>query len=398
MPRGRPPLRIGAHGKITRKYLGGGVWLVRTRFRDTDYVTRMVERRVKTGGTDEDKGAEKDKYGRGAEDELIKALASRRPPVDAGGITADTKLAALVALHIERLAEDGRSPATIDTYKATAAKLVKVVGGMPVGMVKPGDVDAVLRAMTKRHGPGMARHSRVLLRGGLQLAVMAGVLQSNPGRDVSPIKSKKKPKGAKPLESADARDLLGKLRASEFCQRRDLIDPMIMLLGTGLRRSEVLGLLWEDWDDEASTISVTGKVLRVTGKGLLRLDKGKTESSIRTLKLPKFVADMLTARREAPYVGEHRAIFASTRGTWRDPNNFGRDWRTVRDALGVSDAVFHSFRKTVATMIDDEGLSARVGADQLGHAKVSMTQDRYMARGRVHTEVADLLDRIISDE
>ena len=58
----------------------------------------------------------------------------------------------------------------------------------------------------------------------------------------------------------------------------------------------------------------------------------------------------------------------------------------------------HSFRKTVATLIDDEGLSARIGADQLGHAKVSMTQDRYMSRGRVHTQVAELLDRTINDE
>jgi len=58
----------------------------------------------------------------------------------------------------------------------------------------------------------------------------------------------------------------------------------------------------------------------------------------------------------------------------------------------------HSFRKTVATLIDDEGLSARIGADQLGHAKVSMTQDNYMSRGRVHTQVAELLDRTINDE
>jgi integrase len=52
----------------------------------------------------------------------------------------------------------------------------------------------------------------------------------------------------------------------------------------------------------------------------------------------------------------------------------------------------------MATLIDESGLSARVGADQLGHAKVSMTQDRYMARGRVHPEVAHLLDRAITDE
>jgi integrase len=49
-------------------------------------------------------------------------------------------------------------------------------------------------------------------------------------------------------------------------------------------------------------------------------------------------------------------------------------------------------------MIDDAGLSARVGADQLGHAKVSMTQDRYMRRGKNYAEVAALLDQSISGE
>jgi integrase len=39
-------------------------------------------------------------------------------------------------------------------------------------------------------------------------------------------------------------------------------------------------------------------------------------------------------------------------------------------------------------MIDEGGLSARVGADHLGHAQVSMAQNRYMSRGRVHTEAA----------
>ena len=63
--------------------------------------------------------------------------------------------------------------------------------------------------------------------------------------------------------------------------------------------------------------------------------------------------------------------------------NFGREWRTVRsEDLGVPEVTTHSFRKTLATLIDDRGLSARVGADHLGHSKVSMTQDVYMARGK----------------
>ena len=91
-------------------------------------------------------------------------------------------------------------------------------------------------------------------------------------------------------------------------------------------------------------------------------------------------------------------IFPSTEGTLRDPGNLSRLWRGVREDLDVPEVTSHSFRKTVATLIDDEGLSARIGADQLGHAKVSMTQDRYMSRGRVHTQVAELLDRTINDE
>jgi integrase len=101
-----------------------------------------------------------------------------------------------------------------------------------------------------------------------------------------------------------------------------------------------------------------------------------------------------------PFLGEQTMIFPSSTGTLRDPDNFGGQWRKVRDELGAAGVSTHSFRKTVATLIDDEGLSARIGADHLGHAKVSMTQDRYMSRGRVHPQVAELLERavVINDE
>jgi integrase len=113
-----------------------------------------------------------------------------------------------------------------------------------------------------------------------------------------------------------------------------------------------------------------------------------------TLPLPRFGVDMLRARRVVPYIGEQSVIFPSTAGTLRDPNNCGKQWRTVRERLGVPGFTTHSFRKTLATLITTKG-SARVGADHLGHAKVSMTQDRYMTRGRVHTQVAELLDRTV---
>jgi hypothetical protein len=105
---GRPPLRIGQHGKITRKYLGGGVWLARARFRDPDGVTRIVERR---GPADE-----QDAHGKLAEDALVDALNQRRAAGDSE-ITLDSRIIALVDQHIDRLEEDGRAVRTIDTYR-----------------------------------------------------------------------------------------------------------------------------------------------------------------------------------------------------------------------------------------------------------------------------------------
>jgi hypothetical protein len=72
-------------------------------------------------------------------------------------------------------------------------------------------------------------------------------------------------------------------------------------------------------------------------------------------------------------------------------------WRCRRDHEREREMRTHSFRKSLATLIDDEGLSARIGADHLGHTNVSMTQDKYMSRGRVHTQVAELLNRFFSE-
>jgi integrase len=387
---GRPPLRIGQHGKISRKYLGDGVWEARCRIRDTDGVTRRVRR---VGPPDE-----YDRHGKLAEDALMEALSQRRPPSGASDqVGIDTPVMALVEFHLDRLAEDGRAPATQATYRVVAGKLRAKLGGVRVGEATPARIDAALRSMSDTHGPVMARQAKTILRGGLQLAVLANVLSTNPVRDVQQIKSKRPPKGAPSLTADQLRDLLAKLRASEYCREHDLADPFTILVATGLRRGELLGLRWSDFDESAGTLAVPGKVVRITGEGLIRVDETKTAAGRRTIALPSFAVDALRQRRSLPYLGQHPVImFPSTAGTWRDPNNFGRDWRTVREELGVPDVTTHSFRKTLATLIDEGGLSARVGADHLGHSKVSMTQDVYMTRGKVHTQVADLLDDAIS--
>ncbi|MBY6708485.1 site-specific integrase [Rhodococcus sp. BP-241] len=389
---GRPPLRIGQRGRVSRRDLGGGIWLARCRFRDDDGVVRLVERRTPPGV--------RDQRGRVAEEALLDALDERRRPSTGNDVTGRTHVIALCRVYVDRLAEKNRSPATITTYTTAVDKLEKFLAGVRVVEARAGKIDGALQLMSAAHGATMSRQAKTVLRGALGLAVLADVLDANPVNEVGRIESSQPAKGAPSIPTVSLPSLLHALRNSDFCVQHDLVDPFTLLLGTGVRRSELLAIRWEDVDDVARTVSITGKVVRVKGEGLARLSTTKSASGLRTLVLPQFALDMLKARAKEPSIGNLGVVFPSTVGTLRDPNNMGKQWRAVRDELGLSEITTHSFRKTLATLIDAEGLSARVGADQLGHRQVSMTQDKYWTRGRQHVEVADMLDRAtaISDE
>lgn len=386
---GRPPLRIGQHGKIKRIFRGG-VWIARCRYRDADGVTRVVERR--SPGIDQ--------HGKGAEDALLESLKLRRPPGVSGDISLDTRVSELVDHHLTLLEEHNRSPATMTTYRSSQRLLLKFSESLRVGDSTPGRINAVIRSIRTEHGANMARHCRTLLRGALQIAVLDDVLAVNPALQVSVIESDAPPKGAPDLQGFELRALVEKLKASEVCKQKDLIDPILVFIATGFRRSELLALRWEDYNDVTGEMTSAGKVVRVAGEGLKRFDKGKTATSARTVQLPGFAIAALRDRRaqDDDWRGKSPTIFASTAGSLRDPDNFNKQWRQVRDDLQVPDVTSHSFRKSMATLIDDAGMSARIGADQLGHSKVSMTQDKYMKRGKTHAEVATLLDFHISHE
>jgi integrase len=68
--------------------------------------------------------------------------------------------------------------------------------------------------------------------------------------------------------------------------------------------------------------------------------------------------------------------------------------------LELDGLVTHTLRKTVATFLDDADVSTRRISDQLGHARVSMTQDRYLGRRLTDRQTADVLEALFdgSDE
>jgi integrase len=74
-------------------------------------------------------------------------------------------------------------------------------------------------------------------------------------------------------------------------------------------------------------------------------------------------------------------VFPAMRGGWRDPSNTQADLRGFLSWRGFEGMTFDLIgRKTVASRFAATGRSARAAADQLGHSRPSMTQDRYFGR------------------
>ena len=74
-------------------------------------------------------------------------------------------------------------------------------------------------------------------------------------------------------------------------EKRGLLAAYYLELTTGLRRGELLALLWTDLDVGARTISVTKQVNRI--KGELVVSQPKTQNSVRTLAIPQQAVDLL---------------------------------------------------------------------------------------------------------
>ncbi len=170
---------------------------------------------------------------------------------------------------------------------------------------------------------------------------------------------------------------------------RDLPGLVAFLVATGLRIGEACAVSWPDVDLDAGTVTVRGTVLRVKGQGLV-ISRPKSAAGERVLELPSWCVQLL--RQRGPSSGP---VFPASRSRkLRDPNNTRRDLREALLAMDMPGITSHAFRKTVATLMDEAGLSARSAADQLGHAKPSVTQDIDFGRNRRATGAARVLEQL----
>ncbi|HEV7452242.1 MAG TPA: tyrosine-type recombinase/integrase [Pseudonocardiaceae bacterium] len=333
-----------------------------------------------------------------AERALRAALVDRQTPAKQAEITAETKIAKIAELwlaEVERAVDAGnKSPGTLDAYRSIYQRHVKpALGSLRVREVDTPVVDRVLTAIKEKTVSG-ARTAKIVISGVMRFAARHGAVAINPVREVARIEGvpRRQPRS---LSAEERQQWFAAVEANDKARTWDLPDLTLMMLATGCRIGECLAIGWDEVDWDQAAVDVCWRLVRRTGVGLLRLSSTKSgKRGERLIPLPTWAMTMLKRRRLA-IAADVQPVFPDTLGGWRDPSNVGRVWREVRDEAQMDGLVSHTLRKTVASFLDDSDVSARKISDQLGHARVSMTQDRYLGRKLTDRQTADVLEELM---
>jgi integrase len=146
---------------------------------------------------------------------------------------------------------------------------------------------------------------------------------------------------------------------------------------TGMRRSELLGLRWEDIDLAGGHLSISRTLVSVAYE--LHESRGKTSHAKRRVDLDPQTVQILAAwheRLEAELgrrFDEDDYVFCSPSGAPTHPDRFSQVFNKLVARAGVPRRRLHDLRHTHATLLLKAGIPVKVVSERLGHATPGFT-------------------------
>jgi len=211
------------------------------------------------------------------------------------------------------------------------------------------------------------RSVHMLLHEAMDDAVRRGLVPCNPTIGTTIPKNEHREK--KVLLESQIKTLIQAVDSDEIW--RDFFKTELM---TGMRRGEICGLRWEDFDEVAGTLHVQRAVRYEHGKPII--GETKTNEGNRRMSLPRSLTDLLAARKKSALT---EWIFPNPLKP-ELPMNPSAAYRRLKKLLGeakLPDVTFHELRHTFATQAASSGIDPRTLASILGHTKASFTLDTY---------------------
>ena len=146
-------------------------------------------------------------------------------------------------------------------------------------------------------------------------------------------------------------------------------------LTTGLRRGEICGLRWEDFDDAEGTLKTIRSVSSHKA-GALEIGETKTNKGRRIISLPDSAAQRLRERKETAISDW---IFPNPLHP-EEPVNPGYAYNRMKTILKnarLPSIRFHDLRHTFATIALGNGMDVKTLSAMLGHVSAATTLDIY---------------------
>ena len=173
-------------------------------------------------------------------------------------------------------------------------------------------------------------------------------------------------------------------------------DFFYLEITTGLRRGEISGLMWSDFDEEKGTLSIR-RTLHTKEGGGYYVGETKTGKGRRVIKLPPSTVQMPKQRKKASL---SQWMFPSPMHP-EDPINpnsaYGR-MKKIMNAAGLPNIRFHDLRHTFATHALTSGVDAKTLSGILGHTKTSFTLDTYThVTGDMQKRASEIVGEFMED-
>lgn len=246
------------------------------------------------------------------------------------------------------------------------------------------------KCASKKLSSRTIQHYHKLISSILNTAVQWQVIFSSPCERIKPPKVEQtQPKFFDDLEVIKLIELLDK----EPVQYSTMIK---LLLYTGFRRGELCGLEWDDIDFKNNIIHICRESLYLPEKGIYD-DIGKTNSSIRSIKVSSSVTEMLKEYKiwqseEKLKIGDRwensSRLFTSWCGKPIYPGNLTGWFGRFIKRHNLPSMNIHGLRHTNASLMIANGTPITTVAKRLGHANAMITGKIYAHAIKTADEIA----------
>jgi integrase len=291
------------------------------------------------------------------------------------------------------------SPRTCEGYQNIyKSHISETIGKVQLKNLKP---EHIQKYYFDRLADGLStttvRHHAMLLHRVLEHALKWQIVARNPADAVTPPLTRHVE--MKTLEEIGIEKVMAEAEKTPY------FVLFSLALHTGMRRSELLALRWQDIDLIMAEIYVSRSMHRLlTHETIFR--GTKTVKSNRSIALaPSIIAilrqhldnEMALCARMSIHFTNDRLVFCTWDGKPLIPSSVSQAWRRLTRRLGYDNIRFHDLRHTCATLLLKAGIHPKVVQERLGHSSIAITLDIYshVTPGMQH-QAAEALDTILS--